>query len=262
MKALVTIYTIWLREFKRFIREPVRVITIFAQPLAYLLIVGTGIASSLTFARTPAGVEIDYLQFMYPGIIGMSVLFTSVFSAVSIMWDREFGFLKEVLVAPVPRWAVAAGKALGGSTVAMLQGTVLLLLAPFLGVVLSATTVVQVLGVLFLTSFTITSLGIAIASRMESLEGFQMIMNFLVMPMFFLSGAMFPLVGAPGWMQTLMRLNPLTYGVDALRNVFYAGTPLAELLTQFSLGYDLLVLAAVGAVLAAVAAVMFTHQKT
>jgi ABC-2 type transport system permease protein len=222
MRALMTIYTIWLREVTRFVRERSRIVGMIGQPLLYLLIVGVGIRSGMQFSGSSGG--IDYLKYMYPGIIGMSVLFTSIFSAVSIIWDREFGFLKEVLVAPVPRWAVAVGKVLGGSTVAMLQSVILIALAPLVGVALSPLIVLGMLVLCFLMSFAVTSLGVLIAARMHSMEGFQMLMNFLVMPIYFLSGAMFPVKSAPGWMQTLMTLDPLMYGVDALRNVICSGT--------------------------------------
>jgi len=191
----------------------------------------------------------------------MAVLFTSIFSAVSIVWDREFGFLKEVLVAPVPRWTVAVGKALGGSTVAVMQGAVFLLLAPLIGVALSPLMVLKLTGVLLAMAFAITSLGITIASRMETMEGFQMIMNFLIMPLFFLSGAMFPLRGVAPWMETLMRLDPLTYGVDALRNIMYGDTPLRDFLVQFSLGLDLLVVAAMALLFIGTGALAFNRQE-
>src|SRR5207253_5331868 len=184
------------------------------QPLLYLLIVGQGIASGLTLNGTQG---FDYLKFIYPGILGMSVLFTSIFSALSIIWDREFGFLKEVLVAPVPRWAVAVGKIFGGSTIAMMQSMILIILAPFIGVGLSVTVVLELLAVCFLISMAITGLGVFIAVPMRSMQGFQMVMNFLVMPLYFLSGAMFPVSSAPAWMRVLMTVDPLTYGVDGLR---------------------------------------------
>src|SRR5579864_4712513 len=215
MHALRVIYTIWLREFKAFIREKGRIVGMIGQPLLYLLIVGQGIASGLTLNRAPDGV--GYLQFIYPGILGMSVLFTSIFSAMSIIWDREFGFLKEVLVAPAPRWAVAAGKVLGGATVATLQSAILLLLAPLAGVWPTPLVAVELLLLCFLMSCAMTSLGVAIAARMRSMQGFQMVMNFLVMPLYFLSGAMFPVSSAPPWMKALMTADPLTYGVDGLR---------------------------------------------
>src|SRR5437870_8775001 len=145
MHALRVIYVIWLRELKAFFREKGRIIGMIGQPLLYLLIVGQGIASGLTLNRAPDGV--GYLQFIYPGILGMSVLFTSIFSAMSIIWDREFGFLKEVLVAPVPRWAVAVGKVLGGATVAMTQAVILIALAPFIGVGLSLLVALEMLAV-------------------------------------------------------------------------------------------------------------------
>src|SRR5438105_12043307 len=187
MHALRVVYVIWLREFKAFVREKSRIIGMIGQPLLYLLIVGQGIASGLSLNRAGG---VGYLQFYYPGILGMSVLFTSIFSGMSIIWDREFGFLKEVLVAPVPRWAVAVGKVLGGATVAMLQTVILIALAPFVGIGLAVTLALQLLLLCFLMSIAVTSLGVAIAARMRSLQGFQMLMNFLVMPLYFLSGAM------------------------------------------------------------------------
>src|SRR6516225_3033836 len=170
------------------------------QPPLYLLIVGQGIASGLSLKGAGG---IDYLTFYYPGILGMSVLFTSIFSGVSIIWDREFGFLKEVLVAPVPRWAVALGKIFGGATVAMAQAVILVALGPFIGVRLSLLVALQLLAVCFVTSIAITSLGVFIAVPMRSMQGFQMVMNFLVMPLYFLSGAMFPVSSAPTWMRVL-----------------------------------------------------------
>src|SRR5712692_9982318 len=161
MQALSVIYIIWLREAKAFIRERSRIIGMIGQPLLYLLIVGQGIASGLSLNRAPE--SIGYFLFMYPGILGMSVLFTSIFSGISIIWDREFGFLREVLVAPVPRWAVAVGKVLGGATVAVLQSLILILLAPLAGIYPSALMVLELFGLCCLISFAVTSLGVAIA---------------------------------------------------------------------------------------------------
>src|SRR5262249_22857106 len=158
--------------------------------------------------------NVGYLQFMYPGILGMSVLFTCMFSSISIIWDREFGFLKEVLVAPVPRWSVALGKVLGGATTAMFQAVNLIALGPLAGVSLSVVVVLELLLVCFLISVAMTSLGVCIAAGMRSMQGFQMVMNFLVMPLYFLSGAMFPISSAPPWMKALMTLDPLTSGVE------------------------------------------------
>ncbi len=153
----------------------------------------------------------------------MTVLFTGVFSAVSVVWDREFGFLKEVMVAPVSRVAVAAGKVAGGSTVAMVQGIIILVLAPVLGIELSPSQLVLIVGILLLLAVMMTSLGLLLASRQSSMEGFHMVMNFVLLPMFFLSGAFFPLQGVPLWMHLLASIDPVTYGVDPLRQVVLRG---------------------------------------
>jgi len=269
VRAARVIYTIWLREFKAFLRERGRIVGMIGQPLLYLLIVGQGIASGLSLKQAPSG--LDYLQFIYPGILGMSVLFTSIFSAMSIIWDREFGFLKEVLVAPVPRWGVAVGKVLGGATVAVLQSLILIVLAPFIGITPSVSVVLQLLLLCFLISLAVTSLGVAIAAGMRSMQGFQMIMNFLIMPLYFLSGAMFPITTAPAWMQALMRIDPLTYGVDALRNVVLSrvmvesgGRSLSELAREtgqirWDLSFDIGIMILVAGVLISVAAFRFSR---
>jgi ABC-2 type transport system permease protein len=225
MRGLFTIYAIWLREAKLATRERARIIATVAQPLIYLGILGRGITAGMRL--TSAG-NIDYLKFMYPGVIGMSILFTSIFAAISIIWDREFGFLKEVLVAPVPRWAVAIGKSLGGATVALVQVAILILIGPLVGLSLTPVIVIEMLFLGFLMAFAVTSLGVVIASKMQSMQRFQMVMNFLVMPLYFLSGAMFPMGSAPGWMQALMMADPLTYGVDAIRNVLFSGTTISN----------------------------------
>ncbi|HLH70769.1 MAG TPA: ABC transporter permease, partial [Candidatus Dormibacteraeota bacterium] len=192
--SMRAVYIIWKRDVLRYWRDRVRLVGALAQPLLFLVILGTGLASALRGAGgNLAG--FDYQQFMYPGIIGMAVLFTSVFSAMSIVWDREFGFLREVLVAPIDRSAVAIGKALGGATQATVQGLILLVLAPLVGVRLTPLAVLEVIGLVFCLSFALTSVGVAVAARMESMMGFQFVVNFMVQPAFFLSGAMFPLTG-------------------------------------------------------------------
>src|SRR5438876_257387 len=196
--ALNGIYTMWLRDVLRFWRDRSRLAGSLAQPILFLLVFGAGLSPTMgLLARGQGGVS--YAQFVFPGIIIMAVLFTAIFSAISIVWDREFGFLKEVLVAPVPRWAVAVGKALGGSTTAMFQGTLMLIFAPFVGVELTPSTIAALFPVMFLTAFALSSLGLVVAARMKSMEGFQVIMNFVMMPMFFLSGALFPVTNLPGW---------------------------------------------------------------
>src|SRR5262245_5488343 len=179
--ALNGIYTMWYRDVLRFARDRGRIAGSLAQPLLFLFIFGSGLSSAIGSLGRGDG-ALSYVQFMFPGIIAMAVLFTAIFSAISIVWDREFGFLKEVLVAPVPRWAVAAGKMLGGSTTAMVQGVLILIFAPLAGVALTPLTVVALLPAMFATSCALSALGLVIAARMRSMEGFQVVMNFLLMP--------------------------------------------------------------------------------
>ncbi|HZD60412.1 MAG TPA: ABC transporter permease [Anaerolineae bacterium] len=214
--ALIGIYTLWLRDVTRFVRDKPRIISSSVQPLLWLFVLGLGLSTA--FVRGGGGS--DYLRFIYPGIISMSILFTSIFSGVSIIWDREFGFLKEVLVAPIPRWSVAVGRALGGSTVAVMQGTIILLFAPVVGLKFTALQLIFAFLIMFMIAFSMTSFGILIAARMHTHEGFQVVVNFVLLPMFFLSGAMFPTQkGLPAWMHALVDIDPLSYGVDALRQV-------------------------------------------
>jgi ABC-2 type transport system permease protein len=215
---LGAIYIVWWRDLLRYWRDRARVGASLAQPLLYLVIFGTGLASSLG-GGFAAGTGVSYTQFIFPGVISMSVLFTSIFGAMSIVWDREFGFMRELLVAPIDRSAIAIGKTLGGATQAMIQGLILLVLAPFVGVTLDVRTVLEVIGLVFVLAFGLSALGVALASAMRSMQGFQVVMNFLMMPMFFLSGALFPLVGLPVWMTVLTRLNPASYGIDPIRRV-------------------------------------------
>jgi ABC-2 type transport system permease protein len=236
-----------------------------AQPLLFLLVFGSGLSSALGggFGR---GSGLSYIQFMYPGIIGMAILFTAIFGAMSIVWDREFGFLKEVLVAPIDRWSVAVGKSLGGTTQAMIQGMILLVLAPLVGVKLSLLTIVELIPLAAVLAFGLASFGVMIASMMKSLQGFQVVMNFLMMPMFFLSGALFPLANLPGWMTVLTRLDPASYGIDPIGRVVLAGSgaPSAYGLTLFghllTITTEASITLAFGAVMLLVAVVMFERR--
>jgi ABC-2 type transport system permease protein len=232
MRNLKGAYTIWYRDVLRFSRDRVRIIASLGQPLLYLFVFGSGLAPAMSAAT---GGALDFRQFMFPGILAMAVLFTAIFSAVSIVWDREFGFLKEVMVAPVSRAAVALGKVAGGATVAMFQGVIVLLLAPIVGVKLGANQVVELIGLMLLTATVMTAFGILIAARQRTMEGFQMMMQFLLMPMFFLSGAFFPLRGVPLWMSWLSRIDPVTYGVDALRQQTLARSVPAGMLQELTL---------------------------
>jgi ABC-2 type transport system permease protein len=224
--SLRAVYIIWYRDVVRYSRDRFRLVASLAQPLLYLVIFGTGLSSSLGGGRGGGfgGGLLDYKQFLYGGIIGMSILFIAIFSGMSIVWDREFGFLKEILVAPINRSAVAIGKTLGGATQAMVQGLILLFLAPIAGVKLTPVSVLELLPLMFLVCFALTAMGVALASRMRSMQGFQGVMNFLMMPIFFLSGALFPLRGLPAWMDALTHIDPLAYGVDPIRKVILRGS--------------------------------------
>ena len=229
--TLRAIYIIWYRDVLRYSRDRLRLLASLAQPLLFLLIFGTGLSSSLRGigGGLVGAPSINYVQFIYPGIIGMAVLFTSIFSAMSIVWDREFGFLKEVLVAPIDRSAIAIGKALGGSTQAMVQGILLLVLAPIVGVSLTPLAVLELIPLIFVLAFALTTLGVVLAAGIKSIQGFQAVINFLMMPIFFLSGALFPLGNLPWWMTGLTRIDPAAYGIDPLRRVILgaSGVPAA-----------------------------------
>ncbi|MDR5694954.1 MAG: ABC transporter permease [Armatimonadota bacterium] len=260
MSWLKVVYTIWYRDVLRFLRDRTRIVSSLGQPLFFLVIFGNGLAPAMT-----AGMgNVDFRSFLFPGIVSMAVLFTAVFSAVSIVWDREFGFLKEVLVAPVPRTAVALGKVAGGSTTAMFQGILLLVLAPLVQVRLAPIQWITLVAMMLLLAATMTSFGILIAARMRSMEGFHMMMNFLLMPMFFLSGAFFPLRGVPLWMEWLAKVDPVTYGVDAFRQVILRGTVpelILRLLTLYPLEINLVLLLAYWLLFLFPAVWMFARQE-
>lgn len=207
---------VWRRDIIRLFRMPTRLISGIAQPILFLFVLGAGLENAIG-SRGAAGV--DYQQYLFPGILAMSVLTSSLFAAIAIVWDREFGFMREMLVAPVSRWSLVFGKALGGGSVAVMQGVVLIVTAPIVGVSFTAASFAKMLGLLLLLAFALTSLGIVIASRMQRMESFQMVMALVIQPMLFLSGAIFPLRSLPDWLGVITRLNPATYGVDAIRRV-------------------------------------------
>jgi len=227
--SLRAIYIIWYRDILRYWRDRWRLVASLAQPLLFLVVFGSGLSSSLGSGGVfGSRGGLSYIQFVFPGIIGMSILFTAIFGAMSIVWDREFGFLKEVLVAPIDRWAVAIGKALGGTTQAMIQGLILLVLAPLVGVKLSLLTILAIVPLAAVLAFGLSAFGVMLASMMKSLQGFQVVMNFLMMPMFFLSGALFPLTNLPSWMTFLTRIDPASYGIDPLRRVVLSNSGLSS----------------------------------
>ena len=207
---------VWRRELIRFARDRLRIVTSLVQPVLFLLILGEGLS---VIARTPPGVS--FKTFMFPGIVGMTVLFTSVFSAMSIVWDREFGFLREMLVAPVDRWAIVLGKCLGGMTVATLQGVIFLALAGAADVPYDPLMLLELVAIMALMAFALTAFGVLLASRIQQMQSFSVVVQFFVMPMFFLSGAVFPLVGLPSWLNALTKIDPLTYAVDPLRHIVF-----------------------------------------
>lgn len=214
------IYVIVAREFKKFIREKTRLISTIARPVVWLFLVGAGMSRLVS----PVG-GVSYMQFIFPGILGMTILFSSMFSSISIIWDKEFGFMKEILVAPVSRFSIVIGKALSGTIVSTIQAVIVLALFPFLGLKLGALNIVGIILICAALSFSISAFGIVLATFYESYESFSVIMNFIIMPMFFLSGAMYPVKLLPEILKFVAKLNPLTYGIDALKHLI---SPLAK----------------------------------
>jgi ABC-2 type transport system permease protein len=241
------VFALWLRELKRYLRSRPQILASLGQPLMYLLVLGFGLGP--VFAKAGQG---DYLRFVAPGVIGMTILFSSIFSGVGLLWDRQFGFLKETLVAPVPRLQIMIGRTLGGATTASLQGTLVLIVCliagfrPDLGGVL--------LGILFmlLIAIVFAALGTIIGSSLKDMQGFQLVMNFLVMPIFFLSGALYPLSNLPTVLALATRLDPLSYGVDGLRGAFIG-------VSHFDILMDLAILGALAACFLALGARAFSR---
>ncbi|MGA9308171.1 MAG: ABC transporter permease [Candidatus Sulfotelmatobacter sp.] len=219
--VLLPAFTLWWREIVRFYRQKSRVVGVLASPLVFWIVLGSGFGNSF---RSGAGqAQEHYMDYFYPGTLILIVLFTSIFAMMSLIEDRQEGFLLSVMVAPVPRSAIVLGKVLGGTTLAAIQGMIFLIFAPFAGVHLNLLQVLSVAVVVFLVSFALTALGFAIAWPMDSTSAFHGIINLFLIPLWLLSGALFPLSGASGWIRVLMYLNPLTYGVEALRDLLYPG---------------------------------------
>jgi ABC-2 type transport system permease protein len=210
---------VWRRELIRFRTDRLRAVTSLVQPVLFLFILGTGL-SRLAGRGLPPGV--DFQTFIYPGVLAMSVLFTSIFSAASIVWDREFGFLREMLVAPVRRWAIVIGKCLGGATVATFQGVIFLALAGVAHVPYDPVLLLTLVGELLLLSFTLTAFGVMMAARIKQIQAFMALTQLFVLPLFFLSGALYPLNGLPSWLTLLTRIDPLTYIVDPMRHAVFS----------------------------------------
>jgi ABC-2 type transport system permease protein len=211
--------TLWHRELTRFFRQPSRIAGAVGTPLLVWLLIGSGLSGSFRLPGGPVG--LGYLQYFFPGTIVLVLLFAAIFSNISVIEDRHEGFLQGVLVAPVSRGSMVAGKVLGGATLAWLQGVVFLALAPATGIRLTAISALEAAGVLAVLALALTALGFAFAWKLDSVQGFHAVMNVVLMPMWLLSGSFFPVSGAPFWLAALMRINPLTYGVAALRWALY-----------------------------------------
>jgi ABC-2 type transport system permease protein len=243
MSEIKGIYTLWLREVKRYLRDRARIISSFFQPLLWLVIFGSGIRFSGSIG------ELSTQQYIFPGIIGQTLLFTSMFMGISVIWDREFGFMKEIMVAPISRVSIFLGKMLGDSTDAVVQGIIVFILGFLLGLKLDLIMFLEALPIMLLITFGLVSIGLTIASFMESLESFGVIQSFINLPLFFLSGALFPIRGesVPAWLSTVSNFNPLTYGVDALRTIILGGNwqPLYPLYYNLAIicGFDLIMIA-------------------
>jgi ABC-2 type transport system permease protein len=261
---------VWRRELIRFKSDRLRAITALVQPVLFLFVLGTGL-SRLAGHGMPAG--IDYRTFIYPGVLAMSVLFTAIFSAASIVWDREFGFLREMLVAPVHRWAIVVGKCLGGATVATWQGIVFLVLAGFAHVPYNPVLLLTLVGELLLLSFTLTAFGVMMAARIKQIQAFMALTQMFVMPLFFLSGALYPLSGLPTWLTVLTRIDPLTYIVSPMRHTVFSHLTLSPYaLRELSpaitwggwtvpVGLSVAIVAAMGAVMLAIGIAEFRKTE-
>src|SRR5271167_2374758 len=221
--VLLPAFTLWWREVVRFYRQRARVVGVFASPLLFWIVIGSGFGTS--FRSGPAVGQQHYLNYFYPGVLVMIVLFTAIFTMMSVIEDRNEGFLLSVLVAPVPRAAIVLGKVLGGTTLAAAQGLLFLVFAPLVGVHMTIASFGLIVLTVFLVSFALTALGFAIAWPMDSTQAFHAIINLFLIPLWLLSGALFPVSGASGWLRLLMRINPLTYGVEALRILLYPASP-------------------------------------
>ncbi len=244
---MTTIYILWLRQLKRYVRARARIVASLGQPLLYLL--GLGFGFGPVFEKAGQG---SYIQFLAPGVIAMTVLFSSIFSGIELIFDRQFGFLKEMLVAPVPRLLIMVGRTLGGATVAIIQGLIVAIICVIAGFRPSLSSLPAAFLFLALIAIVFTAMGTAIASVLDDFQGFQLIMNFLVMPIFFLSGAIFPLKNLPTVMDILARLDPLSYGVDGVRSALIGNS-------HFGMTTDFAVLSILSLVFMAVGAKLFSR---
>jgi len=267
-EGLRTIGMVWEREAIRFFRTRARILSSFIQPVLFLFVLGWGMS---TLVGSTAG--FDFKKFLFPGIVAMTVMSTALSSAISIVWDREFGFLREMLVAPVRRWAIVVGKCLGGATVATFQGIIFLALAGVAHVPYDPVLLLTLVGELLLLSFTLTAFGVMMAARIKQIQAFMALTQLFVLPLFFLSGALYPLNGLPAWLTVLTRIDPLTYIVDPMRSAVFAHLSVSPLavhalspgITWFGwvvpAGLCLAIVAAMGAAMLAIAIAEFRKTE-
>jgi ABC-2 type transport system permease protein len=255
--SMLAVTTLWWREITRFRRQRSRLFGALGQPLVFWLLLGSGFSASFRPPGAPA--DMGYMAYFYPGIVVLVMLFTAIFATIAVVEDRREGFLQGVLVAPVSRTSIVVGQALGSTTLALIQGMLLLLLAPLVGIPVSVWSGLAVLVVLFFLGFSLTNLGLIIAWRMQSTQGFHAIMNLILIPIWLLSGAVFPAAGLPGWLLWVVRLNPVTYGMAALRRCLYLGRT-AAFGSVPSLALALVVTLLFGAVSLAAAVYMANHS--
>jgi ABC-2 type transport system permease protein len=247
-KIAMPIFALWLREVKRYTRSPIQIVVSLGQPMLYLLILGFGL--SPVFQRAGNG---SYLQFVAPGVVGMSVLFSSVFSGIALLWDRQFGFLKETLVAPIPRMHIMLGRTLGAATVAVIQGTLVMIICLLAGFrPHSALDLPRAFLFMLMIAVVFAAMGTAIGSVLQDMQGFQMIMTFLVMPIYFLSGALFPLSNLPKALTVLTSIDPLSYGIDGIRGALINAS-------HFGATMDIMVLAVAASLFLAVGTYFFSR---
>jgi len=246
------VYVLWLREMKRTWRAKSRVIGSLIMPLFFLVFMGAGFRRA-TLPGIPAGV--NYMTFLIPGILGMSLLFSSIFGGLQVLWDKEFGFLKEIMVTPVSRVSIVLGRMAGGSTITLIQGFLILFLSVFIGFrVPGIIELLIAIVFMFLITFTFIGLGLAFASKMKDMHGFQLIMNFVVFPIFFLSGALFPIQGLPKFIQPFVYIDPLTYGIDGMRGALVGSS-------AFPIGVDFIILLAICIVTVSVGSILFESTE-
>ncbi len=249
------VYVIVVREFKKFVREKSRLVSTLARPLLWLFLIGGGMSRLV-----PGGQNVTYIQFIFPGILGMTILFSAIFSSISIIWDKEFGFMKEILVAPVSRFSVVVGKATSGMVLSTFQAVIVLCLFPIIGLRLDPLQVAGIILVSAVLSFALAAFGILLASFYESYESFSVIMNFIVMPMFFLSGAMYPVKLLPDVLKVVAKLNPLTYGVDAFKNIMFPYET-GKMSADFPMALDLGVIATLSLAFVLIAGKAFERKQ-